>query len=51
MTKLLTPEDIAVTPDKFDVVVPTYDHKKQKSSGLTPLMTGMGTPTFNGTQT
>lgn len=51
MSKYLTHEDIAVEPDKFAFVMPTYDHKLQKSSGSTPLMSGMGTPTFNGTQT
>jgi hypothetical protein len=51
MTKLINHEDLAVEPDIFEIVVPSYDHKKQKSSGNTPLMTGMGTPTFNGTRT
>lgn len=51
MPKYITHEDIAVTPDKFEIVFPTYDHKAQKSLGTTPAMSGMGTPTFNGTQT
>jgi hypothetical protein len=51
MSKLLTPEDLAVQPVHFDFVAPTFDHKLQKSSGSTPMMSGMGTPTFGGTRT
>lgn len=51
MSKLLNHHDIALEIDELDLVEPSYDHKLQKSSGSTPLMTGMGTPTFNGTPT
>ena len=51
MHKMLTPEDLAVTPDFFTQAESTFDYDLQKNLSSTPLMTGMGTPTFNGTQT
>lgn len=51
MSKLLTPEDIAVTPDNVEIIATSYDHQSQRNSNFTPMMTGMGTPTFGGTVT
>ena len=51
MTKMLTPDDLAVTPDIFNPGEASFDYNLQKNLTSTPLMTGMGTPTFNGTQT
>lgn len=51
VTKLLTPDDLASKPDFFEPAVTEYDHSLQRNLSSTPLMTGMGTPTFNGTQT
>jgi hypothetical protein len=51
MSKLLTPNDLASKPDFVVPVESNFDYATQKNLSTTPLMTGMGTPTFNGTQT
>ena len=51
MSKMLTPADLAEKPDFFEPSVTEFDYLSQKNLATSPLMTGMGTPTFNGTQT
>lgn len=48
---MLSPSDLAVKPDFFEPVIAEFDYLSQKNLASSPLMTGMGTPTFNGTQT
>lgn len=50
MTQRITHEDIAVEPTWLNIPKPNYDHKLQRNVDL-PTLTGMGTPTFNGTRT
>lgn len=51
MSKKLTPADLSAKPDFFEPVFAEFDYLDQKNLATSPLMTGMGTPTFNGTQT
>ena len=51
MKTKLTPDDLAAKPDLLQIQASNFDYSKQKNLVSSPLMTGMGTPTFNGTQT
>ena len=51
MSVLKTPDDLASTPEYLETAQSNFDYSTQKNTASSPLMSGMGTPTFNGTQT
>jgi hypothetical protein len=51
MSKMLTPSELATKPEYFEPTISEFDYLTQKNLASSPLMTGMGTPTFNGTRT
>jgi hypothetical protein len=50
MSLLITPDDLAVELETFDLFSGEYSHDLQRNVGLDPRMTGTGTVTFGGTR-